>query len=272
MIAAIFRGIVYHFLLYGVGTLSALLIAVTPYRFISKELLMLRFSQLMCFLLLKSAGIHLVVNGKKHLSQFKNRPVILISNHVTTLDVPIQMTAVGIYDIHYLYSLKTVLGIHIVGPFISFIFKSFGWFGVHPDNIISFKRCVDDIKRRSRRKKGMKIGIYPEGDRSKKGEINEFRNGAFYLAALLGIPMIPILMQGVLRIHRVRTLSVYADKVGIEILPPISPPKIKPDMSNLHKVAADLNRHVKELYTSVPNLNIDYNSYSLWEKKKTQGR
>ena len=269
MIPAILRGILYHVLLYGVGFLSALFIAAICPRRGPTNRLMREFSQLICFLLLRSAGIDLVVHGREHLRAFTNRPVILLSNHVTTVDVPIQMTALGIYDIRYMYNQRTVLGIHGVGRLISFIFTSFGWFGVDPDKSISLKRCVDDIKRRSREERGLKIGLYPEGDRSKQGEINEFRSGAFYLAVLLGIPVIPILMQGVSRIHKVRTLPIYANKVGIRILPPIFPPRIGPDPSDLHNAAVALRRQVMTLYTSVPDLNTAYNSYELWQRKKT---
>lgn len=266
MFSAILRGILYHFSLYGIGLLTSLTLA-TSYKLIPsyRDKISLSYSRFMCRLLLRSAGVELIVAGKEHFDAFKNQPVILLSNHITTLDVPIQMSALRTYDIRYMYSLKTVLSIPVVGYIIQFIFNSFGWLGVDPDNVFTLKRFLERIQHSDKKAFRVKLGIYPEGDRSKKGEINEFRSGAFYLAVLLGLPILPILMQGVSRIHRVRTLPVYPRKVGVRILPPVFPPPIKEDLSNVHSIVAELQRKINRLYTAVPNLNMDYNAYALWE-------
>ncbi len=267
MIAAIGRGIYYHICLYGLGFLSALTM-VFVLRMKPHSPLMVRFGAFICPLLVRAAGVKLIVEGKKNLLPIKDKSYIIISNHVTTLDVPIHMVALNCYDISYIYSSKTVLGMPVVGRFIARIFNSFGWLGINPDSSLSFKLCVDKVVKLKEKRNKVRVAICPEGDRSKEGEINEFKKGAFYLAVLMDMPIVPILMQGVSQVHKVRTLPVYANKVGIQILPPIYPPKIKSDMSNLSQVATSLNKQIESLYTSIPDLNKNHNSYRLWQQQR----
>ena len=266
---AILRGALYHFCLYGIGFFSALLLGGS-YKLIPrlKKNVSYGYARFMCHLLLRSSGVEISVNGKERFDALKDKSVILLSNHITTLDVPIQMHALHSYDITYMYSLKTVQGIPVIGYLVRFIFNSFDWLGVNPDKTITLKRFLDKVRLSRLHGTPIKIGIYPEGDRSKQGEINEFRGGAFYAAALLRLPIVPILVQGVLSVHKVRTFPVYANKVGVHILPPIHPQPLKEDLSNLHQIAADLRKKIKQLFTEIPDLNTDYNAYVRWQERQ----
>lgn len=270
-VTGLLRGIVFHLCLYGFGIFSALAM-IGILRMKPHSPLMVKYGEFICPFLLRVAGVKLVVNGKENMVPIKDKSYIIISNHVTTLDVPIHMVSLNCFDISYIYSSKTVLAIPVVGKWIARIFNSFGWLGINPDSALSFKLCIDKVTKLKKQLGKVRVAICPEGDRSKQGEINEFKKGAFYLAVLLDMPIVPILMQGVSRVHRVRTLPVYANKVGIQILPPIYPPKIKADMSNLSQVAISLNKQIEDLYTSIPRLNTHYDSYRLWQQLRAQNQ
>ena len=44
--------------------------------------------------------------------------------------------------------------------------------------------------------RGMSMVIFPEGTRTQDGEVGEFRRGAFMLAAEIGLPIVPLTIQG----------------------------------------------------------------------------
>ncbi len=44
--------------------------------------------------------------------------------------------------------------------------------------------------------RGQMVVIFPEGTRSRAGDIGEFKPGAFYLARKKGIPLLPVFLDG----------------------------------------------------------------------------
>ena len=44
--------------------------------------------------------------------------------------------------------------------------------------------------------RGASIAIFPEGTRSKDGEIHRFKSGAFTLAKEAGVPILPVVLHG----------------------------------------------------------------------------
>lgn len=71
---------------------------------------------------------------------------------------------------------------------------------------------------------GCSLIIWPEGHRSRTGELGHFENGAFRLACETGYPLVPVCISGTHRLlppgHRLLTPS----RVSVTILPPHNPP------------------------------------------------
>lgn len=71
---------------------------------------------------------------------------------------------------------------------------------------------------------GRDVIVYPEGSRSKDGQVGEFRQGAARLAAVAGVPLVPVGMTGtraVLPASRAATRprrSVVTVRIGIPVL------------------------------------------------------
>ena len=55
---------------------------------------------------------------------------------------------------------------------------------------------------------GINAIAFPEGTRSKTGELNEFHSGAFALALRAGVPLVPIVIDGSWRVIAPRSLQV----------------------------------------------------------------
>ena len=64
------------------------------------------------------------------------------------------------------------------------------------------------------------VGVYPEGTRSKTGELLPFHNGVFKIAQKANVPMVVSVIQGTEQIHRnfpFHHTDVYVD--FIEVIP-----------------------------------------------------
>ena len=63
--------------------------------------------------------------------------------------------------------------------------------------------------------------IFPEGTRSKTGEIGEFKGGAFKVAQKTGAPIIPVALDGTSALFERNGYWIKSGKVNLAILPPI---------------------------------------------------
>lgn len=69
--------------------------------------------------------------------------------------------------------------------------------------------------------RGASVAIFPEGTRSKTGEMNRFKMGAFNLAKEAGVEILPIVMTGTNEYLRKNFMVNWRNRVGIRVLPPI---------------------------------------------------
>ncbi len=68
---------------------------------------------------------------------------------------------------------------------------------------------------------GTSVMFFPEGTRSRDGQLMDFKHGAFKMALDLGIPILPITMQGTRDILPVGTMDLCPGKTRIIVHPPI---------------------------------------------------
>ncbi len=107
--------------------------------------------------------------------------VIVCSNHISFID-PV-MAVCAIPD-----------GIDIMGkselfkiPIFGFLARGIGAFPI--DRGTADMDAIELAK--SKLREGKKLGLYPEGTRSKNGKLGRFKSGAVYLAAATGADIIP---------------------------------------------------------------------------------
>ena len=66
------------------------------------------------------------------------------------------------------------------------------------------------------------LGIFPEGTRSKDGEIHNFKMGAFSLAKEAGVEILPVVMTGTNQAFKKGWLVNWRHRVAIRVLKPVS--------------------------------------------------
>ena len=118
-----------------------------------------------------------------------DEPVVFVSNHLSDFD-PMTVLAVLRRKIIYI-SKESNFKIPIAGGFI----RRAGFLAIDRENGM---RALRTLKRAAEmmHADGVDVGIYPEGTRSRTGELLEFKSGAFYLAKKANAPIVIMTTKG----------------------------------------------------------------------------
>ena len=132
------------------------------------------------------------VEGRQHLSCLQG-PVIFASNHLSLLDTPVILAALPrswCLRIATLSATQVLFGRGRIAVLLaSFWFNAFP-FSQNPPIRPSLEHCGSLVNR------GWSILMYPEGRRSDTERMGPFKPGAGLLAAKLGVPVVPVRVQG----------------------------------------------------------------------------
>lgn len=164
------------------------------------------------------------------LSPFMKREVIGGENIDTNERYVITLNHNSMIDILCLYKIplvfkwvskKEVYRIPIVGRLLL----------MHGDIVInraSAKEAMKLVHEKGKEwlSKGASVSIFPEGTRSKDGEIHNFKAGAFILAKDAGVPILPIVLDGTTTFTK-HGLVNWRNKITIRVLPPIPAEEVK---------------------------------------------
>jgi 1-acyl-sn-glycerol-3-phosphate acyltransferase len=75
--------------------------------------------------------------------------------------------------------------------------------------------------------RGVSIAMFPEGTRSKSGEMGRFKQGAFALAKEAGVEILPVVMHGTRDVLKKNFMVNWRNRLSVSVLPPISVDKVQ---------------------------------------------
>ncbi|GAB1475949.1 lysophospholipid acyltransferase family protein [Bacillota bacterium] len=134
----------------------------------------------------KKVGIDLKVSRGEPLPE---GAVVFVSNHQSYWDIPIYFAAIK--EKQFGFVAKESLGkIPLFGSWIADIRSVF----IKRDDARASLRAIEEGVELL--KKGYSLVIFPEGTRSKGGEMGEFKKGSLRLAAKAGVPIVPVTLNG----------------------------------------------------------------------------
>ena len=144
---------------------------------------------------------------------------VVVLNHQSMVDI------LSIYNLPLVFkwvSKKEVYRIPLVGRLLL----------MHGDIVInraSAKEAMQLVHSKGKEwlKKGASVAIFPEGTRSKDGEIHNFKAGAFILAKDAGVPILPIVLDGTDKLIRNGWMINWRNRITIKVLPPISAEEVQ---------------------------------------------
>jgi 1-acyl-sn-glycerol-3-phosphate acyltransferase len=141
------------------------------------------------------------------------KPYVFMSNHASHVDSPALALVIS-HPLHWVFK-KELARIPV-----------FGWALLACGQIMVDR--ADPGKSREALAKALSglsgnnsVMIYPEGTRSRDGNLKPFKKGGFWMALQTGLPIVPVRVSGSREIVAPDTLRVRPGSITVEILPPI---------------------------------------------------
>ena len=157
------------------------------------------------------------VEGLEHID--KNKSYVITINHQSMADI------ISLYFLPLNFrwvSKEEVFRIPYIGPLLI----AHGDIPIQRGNPReAMSKVVNDGKMWISR--GASIAIFPEGTRSKDGEIHRFKAGAFALAKEANVEILPVVLDGTTKIFRPKSYWFnWRNRLTVKVLPPISTEKV----------------------------------------------
>jgi len=163
---------------------------------------------------LRVSGVRVRVHHPERL--LRDEPQIVVSNHLSFYDI---------------FALAAVLPLpfHFVGkkdlekiPFFGLAWRAAGHISLDRSNRRRAMESLREAGRRIRSERSAVI-IFAEGTRSRTGQIQPFKRGAFILAREAEVPIVPVAIEGSFEIMQPDRWAIRPSDIHVRILP-IFPP------------------------------------------------
>ncbi|MBZ5514464.1 MAG: 1-acyl-sn-glycerol-3-phosphate acyltransferase [Acidobacteriia bacterium] len=165
------------------------------------------------WLILKTSGIRVSVEGLEHVRQPADTPMIFCVNHQSAMDIPVLL-------VHFPFQFRFLAKRSLFHyPFLGWHLRRSGHIAVVRERASQARRSLEVAVRKIR--EGYPVVVFPEGGRSRTGEILPFKAGAFRLAVLSGVPVTPVTLNGTRAVLKPDTLHVRPGRVEMIVHPAI---------------------------------------------------
>ncbi len=157
-------------------------------------------------------GLRIKVEGLENLPE---GPTIVVTNHVSYMDGPMMLLALPPRISFVVKSEASRV------PVIAMMLRRMGCTFVSRDNAVQGSADMRRLMRSLRA--GQSLGLFPEGHIQRKPGLQQFRLGAFLIAARCGVPVVPAAIRGTRQFLPRNRLWISFSSFHIKLLPPIHP-------------------------------------------------
>lgn len=172
----------------------------------------------MCFIY----GARIDKSGLENID--RSKPYIYIANHQSFLDIPVLFYALQVS--FYFVAKEELKKVPFLGWYMMAVGMIFVDRGDRRKAIISMKKAANLIEG------GKNVIMFPEGTRSKTGEIGSFKKGTFHLAAMTNVDLMPVKLEGTGKVWNATTQKVKSGKVTVTVGAPISTSELNGNTMN----------------------------------------
>jgi 1-acyl-sn-glycerol-3-phosphate acyltransferase len=163
-------------------------------------------------LILRSAGIPVRVEGKEHLSL--TEPQVIVSNHASFFDI---LALLGYLPVPVKFVAKRELfRIPIFGQAL----RAIGHVRLYRTHLKEAFEAYEHAARQVREGR-LNMLVFPEGTRTRTGELLPFKKGSFVLAIAAGAPVIPCYVANTFGIQPKGSVRVRPRPISILLGSPI---------------------------------------------------
>jgi 1-acyl-sn-glycerol-3-phosphate acyltransferase len=163
-------------------------------------------------MLLKVSGVKMKVEGLEKIDP--GETYVFVSNHRSFMDIPVLLAYLPLQ-----FRFLAKKGLFLI-PFLGTHLRRAGHLPVVKDNPRASLKSMTDAAR-ILREHGMSVMLFPEGGRSKDGILQDFIEGAAYIAVKSGVPIIPLAMTGTREVLPMGSLQIMSGIVELRIGDPI---------------------------------------------------
>ena len=157
------------------------------------------------------SGTRVLTEGLAQLAD--PRRTVVMSNHVSHLDAPVLFQVLGV-------DFKAVAKKELFGiPFLGAVLRMAGFIEVDRADREQARRAMDRTAQSLRA--GACFLVFPEGTRSRTGELGEFKKGAFVAAVESGSRILPVALTGTRELMPKGGFSIRRGTVGVRVLDPV---------------------------------------------------
>ncbi|WXR60614.1 lysophospholipid acyltransferase family protein [Peptostreptococcaceae bacterium AGR-M142] len=182
----------------------------TEGKFEQRDELLLNEASKWADMVLNKAGVNLIVKGRENLV---DEPCLFVCNHQSNFDIPILVKSLD--RMAGFIAKKELAKIPVLSKWIIEV----GSILIDRNNpreaLKGIKEGINSLK------EGKSLVIFPEGTRSKNGEVLEFKAGSMKLAIKAGVKIIPVSINGSTNIMKSGTFKINSGDVFVNILKPI---------------------------------------------------
>jgi 1-acyl-sn-glycerol-3-phosphate acyltransferase len=176
--------------------------------------LLYRVGHLGVWMGLRLSGIRTVVEGAEHIQH--HRAAVYAANHTSQVEPPIVFDMLsGLFPrLRILYKAELRK--------LPILVRAFDLAGFIPLERGNREQSLPAIERAAQAlREGNSFLIFPEGTRSRTGELLPFKKGGFILAIKGQAPIVPIAISGARAAMRKGSLVIYPVTVHVRIAPPV---------------------------------------------------
>ncbi len=189
-------------------------------------------------LILKTIGIRVRVEGRENIHPAQ--AAVYAANHLSAADIPVLYAHL---PVQFRILAKKELFRY---PFLGWYLNRSGQipivYGDPHASLRSLNRAGDALR------KGVPLVIFPEGGRSATGQLQDFMNGAFYVAIRAQTPVVPVAIVGTYELLPINSYHVMPGEVVLAIGEPI--PTTGMRLRDMEKLSSQVRQTIAELYDS----------------------
>jgi 1-acyl-sn-glycerol-3-phosphate acyltransferase len=167
-----------------------------------------------------------------------SKPLVYAANHASALDIPVLYVNL---PFQFRIVFKKEL---LVYPIVGWHLKRSGQICINQQNpagsIGSIRSAVKSLKG------GMPLVIFPEGGRSRDGEIMPFLPGAFFMAIKAQVDVVPVALVGTYELLPMDTYHIKPRPLEMRVGKPISTAGLT--LRDMDKVSAQVQNALEDLY------------------------
>jgi 1-acyl-sn-glycerol-3-phosphate acyltransferase len=167
-----------------------------------------------------------------------SRPAVYAANHTSAIDIPVVYANL---PMQFRIMAKVELFRY---PFMGWHLSRSGQIPIDEKelNLAGVKKGIKTLK------SGMSLVVFPEGGRTKTGQVQKFLSGAFYIAIKTGVPVVPMAIVGAYEILKMNTYVIHPGEIKLVIGIPISTEGYS--TRDMEALAAKVQSAIEDMYYS----------------------